>query len=110
MISLRRRRNEIIEHAAAYLKGANDSKLTDLIRDYCRNHGIPATRTDIQDMANEAIRRRLVEKIKELIARIAVLEGERQTIIDKFAQIDARLDQAQTAFINLRDKVNSYHP
>ena len=79
---LGRNRQKIINRAAQLLENANDSRVADMIARYCRKRDIPATDRDIQDMASEAIRRRMVAKIKQL----------------------------QSQLIALNDKVNNFHP
>ena len=84
-----RRRDEVIAHIAERIGDTTDSRLRREVGEYCVANGIPATSRDIDDIVSEALRRKLIEKIKDL---------------------DARIDQARTAFLALKAKVDSYHP
>ena len=103
-------REIIIEHASTRINNADNSRLIDLITDFCKSRGIPATDQDIQDIVSEAIRRRMVEKFKELIAdinqlkaRVTALENAIQTGIDRY-------DTLKQQVIALNQKVDSFHP
>ena len=77
-----RNRQKIINTASARLDGASDSRAFEMIARYCRKRGIPATDAALHDAAREAVRRKLVAKIKQL----------------------------QSQLIALNEKVNSFHP
>jgi hypothetical protein len=96
-------REYIITQAALRIKDADDSRLADEIREFCQKRGIPATENQINDMASEALRRRIIDKFKEMIARIVALEDALQVAADKHATLR---DQV----IALNAKVNSFHP
>jgi hypothetical protein len=53
-----RRREEVIDYLALTMVDASNSRAAKLAASYCRGNNIPATNTDIADVANEAIRRR----------------------------------------------------
>ena len=77
-----RRREEVITFVSNKLVGATDSRATAMTRRYCKTYNIPANSMQMVDMANEAIRRRMVAKIKALNDQL----------------------------IQLNNKVNSFHP
>ena len=77
-----RNRRKIILAVVDRLRDADEDRAIMLIRRVCKHFDVPATESMIQDAAAEAIRRK----------------------------IDEKLDQAKTAFINLKNKVDSYHP
>lgn len=52
------RREEIIDYIATTLVDASNSRAVRLAATYCRDNSIPATASDLADVANEAIRRR----------------------------------------------------
>ena len=74
MANLNRRRQEVIDSIAQDLSGAEDSRVSRMVRRYCQKNGIDATERDINDMAYEAVRRRLVAKIKKLQNQVTQLK------------------------------------
>jgi len=84
-----RRRDELVRYVADHIDNAQDTRLRRLIMAYCVDNDMPVLPIDIDDVISEAIRRKLIEKIKDL---------------------NDKLDQARTAFLALKSKVYSYHP
>ena len=82
-------RETIIEHLSLGLKDATDSRATELVVKYCRKNSIDATDRDISDMVSEAIRRRMVIRIKDL---------------------RSDLQELRLQVIALNQKVNNLHP
>ena len=89
-----RQRKKIIKVVSAELVGADDSRTVEAVRHYCRLHDVPATESQINSMANEAIRRRMVQKIKLLEDRVVILH-ERVTVLEE-------------QIVALNEKVNSF--
>ena len=84
-----RHRNQIIDAVADWMKDADDARAVSQTRYLCRKHEVPATAQQIGDMATEAIRRRMIDKIKQLDDRVVILRDQ---------------------LIALNDKVNGFHP
>ena len=105
-----RNRKQLIAYISARLDGASDARAIKMVRRYCKLAGIPATNTQINEIANEALRRRMIEKIQTLDSQlhqlhdIVIAQGELIT--------DLRTDHDQTRaqLLQLNQKVNSYHP
>ena len=105
-----RYRNRIIDHVAERADLVGNSRAAKWIRAYCKLKQIPATDEDIMEMSTEAIRRKVIEKFKALKAQVDALK---EAAIAQSAEIDtlkAKMQQAQTAFVNLKAKVDQYHP
>jgi hypothetical protein len=98
-----RRRDEVIEFVSARLINATDSRASEMVRRYCSTYDIPATEQDISDMATEAVRRRMVAKIKDLSDTVAVLS-------DRQAILNGRVTTLENQLVSLYQKVNSFHP
>jgi len=84
-----RNRSRIIDHIAARIGLLTDARAIKWLRAYCRLTGIPATESDLNEMAQEAVRRRLMDEIRQL----------------KENQVTMR-----DAFLALKAKVDQYHP
>ena len=91
-----RNRDKIIKVVSAELVAADDSRTVESVRRYCRIYSVPATEIQVNGMANEAIRRRMVSKIKLNADRIDLLNDRVTTLEEQIIALNA--------------KVNSYHP
>jgi hypothetical protein len=91
-----RRRNEVVEFVKSKLAGASDSRAAAMARRYCATFSIPANSLQIADIANEALRRQMVEKMKDQQAEIDTLQGQVVTLLNMITA--------------LNDKVNGFHP
>ena len=105
-----RYRRQIIEVVSETLKDASDSRANRMVRKICQHYGVPATERDIQDAATEAVRRRLISKARELADSVILLHETVTAQADEIDAINGKLDQARTAFLALKAKVDSYHP
>ena len=88
-----------------------------MVRRYCQKHNIPASSFQIMDMASEAIRRRLVEKVKLLDDRVVILNDRLTTVEGQLTQLhgmhvalQAQADLTDSRLVALNAKVDGYHP
>ena len=105
-----RNRQTIIDAVSARLIDADDSRAAALVQKICRWYEVPATERDIQDAATEAVRRRLIAKARQLSDNIVLLHETVTAQADEIDALNVKLDQARTAFLALKAKVDSYHP
>ena len=71
-----RNREVMITFISNRLVGATDSAALEMVRRYCQTFNIPATSTQMADVASESIRRRMVAKIKTLNEQLTSLNNK----------------------------------
>ena len=104
------RREEVIEFIKSKITLADDSRATDMTRRYCLTHEIPATEQQINDIAHEANRRRMVGNIEILNERIVILRDRVVVLEDQAVDFEDRIATLEAQIVALNAKVNSYHP
>ena len=105
-----RNRERMIAFVAARLVDASDSSALAMIRRWLMRYDVPANHIQMVDAATEALRRRLVEKIKLLDSRVHILH-DRVTALEEASETQAnQLATLQGQLQQLNQKVNSYHP
>ena len=76
MRKFERNRQAIIRIVSGKLEGVDDSRPTDMVRTLLKRYKIPATNQDIENIVNEAIRRRMVERIKTTRDQLIALNNK----------------------------------
>jgi predicted nucleic acid-binding Zn-ribbon protein len=104
------RREEVVTFIKNKITLADDSRATDMTRRYCLTNEIPATEQQINDIAHEANRRRMVGNIQILDARIVILRDRVVVLEDQAVDFEDRITTLEGQLIALNNKVNSYHP
>jgi hypothetical protein len=104
------RREEVVTFIKNKITLAEDSRATDMTRRYCLTHEIPATEQQINDIAHEANRRRMVGNIQILDARIVILRDRTVVLEGQAVDFEDRITTLEGQLIALNAKVNSFHP
>ena len=104
------RREEVVTFIKNKITLADDSRATDMTRLYCLTHEIPATEQQINDIAVEANRRRMVGNIQILDARIVILRDRVVVLEAQAVDFEDRIATLEGQIVALNDKVNSFHP